>query len=144
MVPHVMLSQIKRVREFNEELIGQLFSQIGAEHVIPNRRFFEDEKNILLVAYGNSQPRGFLYAYLLEDIKGEQPKMFLYSIDVLESHRRKGIGTELIGVLKRVAKENSCSKIFVITNKSNVAAMALYKNTGGLFESDDDVVFVYQ
>jgi GNAT superfamily N-acetyltransferase len=140
----MMQVEIKRIREFDEKLIAQLFLQIGVKNIVPNRLFFKDEKNILLVAYDRSQPCGFLYAYLLDDIRRDRGKLFLYSIDVFESHRNEGVGTQLIGALKQVAEEHSCNEIFVITNKNNVAAVKLYEKTGGSAEHDDDVVFVYQ
>ena len=34
-------------------------------------------------------------------------------------------------------------KMFVITNKSNKAAIELYKSSGAISENDDDIVFVY-
>ncbi len=69
--------------------------------------------------------------------------MFLYSIDVFPDYQRRGIATQLIAELKRLASANDCSEIFVPTDKSNGPAVGLYQKTGGHVENDDDVVFIY-
>ena len=138
-----MAIEIKQIRTFDEGLVTKLFSRIGGKNIHPNHHFFEDEKNILLVAYTNAEPCGFLYGYLLESLRSKQPKLFLYSIDVIEQHRRKRVGTKLIEALKEIAREHSCHEIFVLTNRSNLAAMRLYETTGGSIENNDDVLFVY-
>jgi ribosomal protein S18 acetylase RimI-like enzyme len=102
-----------------------------------------NRKAVLLVAYRENVPCGFLYAYLLDSPNSVQPKMFLYSIDVFENHQRGGIGTCLIRYLKRIGKRENCSEIFVLTNRSNNAAMKLYESTGGKKDNTDDVMFVY-
>jgi ribosomal protein S18 acetylase RimI-like enzyme len=134
---------IKRITAFHPELVLELFSKIEATHIEPNRLFFDDEKNILLVSYLEHEPGGFLYAYTLEDIKSNQSKIFLYSIDVFHPFRRQGIASSLIEALKMIAREKGCREIFVMTNKANLAAMRLYEKTGGSVENNDDVLFVY-
>ena len=69
--------------------------------------------------------------------------MFLYSIDVFRDYRRQGIAGRLIIELKKLAKENRCSEIFVMTNQSNGPAMELYTKTGGRVANGDDILFVY-
>jgi len=107
-----------------------------------NSKFFLDNKNIILIAISNNKIVGYLYAYLLDSIDIDLPKMFLYSIDVIKDYREKGIGKALISRLKIIAKERKCSEIFVITNKSNKAAINLYHSSKGIFEADDDIVFI--
>jgi GNAT superfamily N-acetyltransferase len=57
--------------------------------------------------------------------------VFLYEIGVVEQHRRKGIGRALIEHLIATAKADGCWKMSVPTNRSNKAAMALYRSAGG-------------
>jgi ribosomal protein S18 acetylase RimI-like enzyme len=135
---------IKQIQKFDKELVASLFLKAGEDrNISPAAVFFGDSNNILLVAYTNGIPSGFLYAYVLKSLKTAYPKMFLYSIDVFESCRRKGIASKLITALKKLAKINKCSEIFVMTNKGNEAAMKLYVKTGGKVENNDDVLFVY-
>jgi ribosomal protein S18 acetylase RimI-like enzyme len=139
-----MDTRIKRIREFDKDLVALLFVKAGEDQNInPATGFFNDANNILLVAYKGGIPAGFLYAYILPGLKTPNPKMFLYSIDVFVDFQRQNIATELIGELKNIAFTTGCSEIFVLTNKSNKPAMNLYLKTGGIMENNDDVLFVY-
>ncbi|MCP4548068.1 MAG: GNAT family N-acetyltransferase, partial [bacterium] len=65
-------------------------------------------------------------------------------MEVAESHRRKGIGRALIGRLKEEVRDRDVMKMWVITERSNTAAVHLYESTGGLAqEHDDTVIFEY-
>jgi ribosomal protein S18 acetylase RimI-like enzyme len=135
---------IKRIEKFDKGLVALLFTNAGEDRNLdPAAGFFSDSNNILLVAYTNGIPSGFLYAYILSSLKTPYPKMFLYSIDVFENFRRKGIASKLITELKKLANLDHCSEIFVMTNKSNEPAMDLYTKTGGSIENNDDILFVY-
>ena len=65
-----------------------------------NAYILSDEHNYLLAAYRDEELAGFLLAYELERLDSDHPMMFLYTIDVLPGHRRKGIGRSLINELK--------------------------------------------
>jgi len=56
--------------------------------------------------------------------------VYIYDLGVLEDHRRKGIATELVQMLKQVAKEIGAYIIFVQADKPDVAAIRLYESLG--------------
>ncbi|MCP4569520.1 MAG: GNAT family N-acetyltransferase, partial [FCB group bacterium] len=65
-------------------------------------------------------------------------------MEVAESHRRKGIGRALIGRLKEEVRDRDVMKMWVITERSNTAAVHLYESTGAVpQEVEDAVVFEY-
>jgi ribosomal protein S18 acetylase RimI-like enzyme len=135
---------IKRISGYDKDLVALLFTKAGeGQNLDPSPGFFTDPNNILLAAYTGGTPSGFLYAYVLTGLKTPYPKILLYSIDVFKEYQRRGVGRLLITELKELARTKRCSEIFVITNRSNEAAMQLYARTGGVMESGDDVVFVY-
>lgn len=138
-----MSTEIRYIKAYDEHLIRTLFAHIKLDFITPNRNFFNSERNILLVAFASNKPVGFLYAYLLEDLKSNRSSIFLYSIDVFEGFRQKGIGTMLIEYLKDCARIRHCRKVFVLTENINLPAMQLYEKTGGVRQSPDDVLFVY-
>jgi ribosomal protein S18 acetylase RimI-like enzyme len=140
----IMETIIKRIEKLDRDLVALLFQKCGEDkNIEPTAGFFTDPKNILLVAYSDGIPSGFLYSYILSSLKTPHPKLFLYSIDVFADYRRQKTASMLIAELKRVAFRNNCSEIFVLTNKSNEPAMNLYQKTGGKIENNDDVIFVY-
>ena len=137
-----MDTQVSRITKFEGILIKHLFEKVD-EPAEPNPRFFEDEKNIMLVSRTNGAVSGFLWAFILDSPNRPFPKMFLYSIDVFEQFRRQGIATLLIRHLKDIARAHNCHKMFVPTSKNNLAAVALYRRTGGIAQNDDGVSFEY-
>jgi ribosomal protein S18 acetylase RimI-like enzyme len=93
----------------------------------------------MVVAYEGEDVAGMAYGHVLPRPDGAPPKALLYSIDVLEEHRRKGVGAALV----RAFREAAPGPLWVVTNASNEAAMRLYAATGGVRPHEDDVVFVY-
>lgn len=138
-----MDTQVSRITKFEGNTIKQLFEKADESHTEPNPEFFEDEKNIMLVSRTDGALSGFLWAYILDSPNRPFPKMFLYSIDVFEPFKRRGIATLLIQHLKEIAQVHNCYKMFVPTSKNNLPAVALYQRTGGIALTDDDVGFTY-
>jgi len=103
--------------------------------------FLSDESNILLVAEVDGKPVGQALGYILKRWDVTPSKLFLYSIDVLESHRQHGIGRKLIDRFRQIGREYGCTITFVITSESNLPAMQLYQATGARRNNLDDVVF---
>ena len=102
--------------------------------------FLRDKSNILLVAEVDGKPVGQVLGYILKRWDAKPSKLFLYSIDVLESHRLRGIGRNLIDRFRQIGRECGCTITFVITNESNLPAMGLYQTTGAKRNDLDDVV----
>jgi ribosomal protein S18 acetylase RimI-like enzyme len=109
-----------------------------------NADFLSDPRNYLLAAYVDGAFAGFLYGYELARLEREAPMMFLYSIDVLPAHRKKGVGKRLIEELKSICIRRGFMKMYVITGDGNEAAMNLYRSAGGARPAGDDVVFVWE
>jgi ribosomal protein S18 acetylase RimI-like enzyme len=69
--------------------------------------------------------------------------LFVYEIEVLPEFRRSGIGRQLMtSVVAAAAREGADT--FLLTNRSNVAATALYRSVGGQIESGDEQMFEFR
>jgi aminoglycoside 3-N-acetyltransferase I len=134
---------VKRLDKGDEDPAREVVAAFWPE-ARPNDEFFTKETNYLLVAYVDGAFAGFLYAYELERLETARPMVFLYSVDVLESYRRRGIATRLIEKLKRICAGRNVSKMYVLTDEANVAAMKTYRSTGGERVLPDNVLFVYK
>ena len=107
-------------------------------------RFLASRDNVLIVATMDGVPVGFLLAYLLDRADRDQQMMFLYEIGVAESHRRRGVGTQMISELKTICWAQNVMKMWVPTGRSNVAATRLYASTGASpLPSGDEVTYAY-
>ena len=134
---------VKRLRKGDEDPAREVVAAFWPEAQL-NGEFFAKDTNYLLAAYVDGAFAAFLYAYELERLETARPMVFLYSVDVLEAYRRRGVATHLIEELKRICAERNVSKMYVLTDEANVAAMRTYQSTGGKRVSPDNVLFVYK
>ncbi len=68
----------------------------------------------------------------------------MYDMEVAGSRRRNGIGKAFIGRLGEEVRDRDVMKMWVITERSNTAAVHLYESTGGVAQAHDDtVIFEY-
>ena len=75
---------------------------------------------------------------------GEPSRLFVYEVGVEPDARRRGVATELLRELERIARARGIRNGFVLTNESNEAAMGLYRSLGGVRPSSDDVLFDFE
>jgi ribosomal protein S18 acetylase RimI-like enzyme len=93
-----------------------------------------DPRTLMLVAFDGATPVGFVLAYELPRRHGDRAKLFLYEVDVAESHQRRGIGSALLARLAELAQERGIRIGFGLTDPGNGPANALYRSAGGATE----------
>jgi ribosomal protein S18 acetylase RimI-like enzyme len=106
--------------------------------------YLADPLCILLVAEVDGEPVGQIVGHVLKRWDSKSPMLFLYSVDVVESHRRKGIARGMIQEFLRIGREAGCGSSFVFTNESNGPAMEMYQSLGGIRTNPDDVMFEWE
>ena len=106
--------------------------------------FLSDSSNLLIVAKIAARVVGALIAHRLARLDSQRAQILLYEIDVHPDARRRGVASAMIETLKDLARESGASEIWVITNKSNQAAIQLYRAAGGVAKHDDDIVFEFK
>jgi ribosomal protein S18 acetylase RimI-like enzyme len=99
--------------------------------VAATRRFLADEANVLLLAYVDGSPAGFVSATELWHPDEPDPELFLNELAVDMAHRGRGIGRALVAELWRVAQELGCRGMWVLTDDDNAAANKVYRAAGG-------------
>lgn len=103
-------------------------------------RFLSYEKNYIYIALDNEKVVGFAFGYILDTFYSE-PMFYLHSIDVADSYKRKGIGKSIMNKMMEDCKVQGIKECFLITNKSNIPAVNLYRSIGGKPLNDDDIVY---
>jgi ribosomal protein S18 acetylase RimI-like enzyme len=141
--------RIELIKEVHTAFINQLNSLFdeGAEwDSQQGEKFLNDSNNALFVAFLENQAVGFLTANRLQRFDKRGAEVLLYEIGVREDARQQGIGKALIREVKLWAKETGADEVWVLTNRSNTAAVALYLSTGGKTESEtpDEVMFNFK
>jgi len=112
--------------------------------VLPDetRRLLEDERHHLLLGYVDDRPAGFLSAVEVFH-PDKRSELFLNEVAVMEEARRRGVARALVDELKRIGHERGCVSMWVLTDEDNVAAMRLYRSTGGVWSGEPTVMFEY-
>ena len=94
-----------------------------------------DPRTLLLVAFDGELPAGFVLAHELPRRHGDRAELFVYELDVVETHRRRGIASALLARLGELARERDIRTGFVLTEPDNGPANALYRDAGGAAEA---------
>lgn len=84
-----------------------------------------------------------MIAYRLQRFDALRAGVLLYGIGVEPAYQRRGIGRALIEACKDWARSVGAHEVWVLTERSNPAAVALYQSTGGVEESPGTLMFVY-
>lgn len=119
--------------------------QPGDENVVRALRTYEgegdpegllaDSRTLMLVAFDGDRPVGFVLAHELPRRHGDPAKLFVYEVDVAESHRRRGIATALLERLAELARARGIRTGFVLTEPDNGPANSLYRDLGAATEA---------
>src|SRR5690242_20593576 len=88
-------------------------------------RTLREPTHHLLLAYAGDDPVGFVSGVEVTH-PDKHTEMMLYELGVDEPHRRRGIGRSLVKALADLAAERGCPTMFVLTERSNEAAIATY------------------
>jgi ribosomal protein S18 acetylase RimI-like enzyme len=95
---------------------------------VQHRELLDDPHAIFLVAFDGDEEIGFALAHDLPRRHGNVRQLFVYEVDIVESHRRRGIGRALLEHLA----ELGIREAFVLTEPDNEAASGLYESIGGI------------
>jgi ribosomal protein S18 acetylase RimI-like enzyme len=102
--------------------------------------FLSDPANYLLLALEGGRVVGSLNGYALRHPHRHEPAFLLYEIDVRSECRNRGIGTALVESFVAQGRAEGAFEVWVVTNQSNPAAMAMYSQCGLRRPNPDDVM----
>jgi len=114
------------------------------EHLSALKEFLSRPNNILIGAYDDNQTVGIGIGYVLDRTETGSPMFYIHDIEVAAHVRRQGVGCKIIDVFIRLARKAGALKMFVITDRDNVAAMALYESAGAKAMLTDDLVYEWR
>jgi ribosomal protein S18 acetylase RimI-like enzyme len=106
-------------------------------------RFLSDPRHLLAVAVDAGIVVGFASAVLYEHPDKPCPELWINEVGVAPAHQRRGIGQRLINALLDAARRAGCHEAWVLTDRSNDAAIGLYASTGGHETPGNHVMFTF-
>jgi ribosomal protein S18 acetylase RimI-like enzyme len=100
------------------------------------REFLEDPRHHIAVAIDDGLVVGF--ASGVHYIHPDKPaELWINEVAIAPTHRRRGLGKAVVRALLEVGRAHKCKVAWVLTDRSNVAAMALYSSVGGTEGADE-------
>jgi len=94
------------------------------ERLLGNRAF------VALVALDGDRVIGALAGYELAKFEQERSEFYIYDLAVAETHRRRGVATDLIAAFRDIAAQAGGWVVFVQADHGDDPAIALYSKLG--------------
>jgi aminoglycoside 6'-N-acetyltransferase I len=134
-----MALEIKVLKPGDDNVLMTVAADVFDNPVAPDlvREFLEDPRHHIAVAIDDGTVVGFASAvhYVHPD---KPPQMWINEVAVAPTHRRQGLGKAVLRSLFEVGQAHNCTVAWVLTDKANIAAMALYSSIGGAEGADDE------
>jgi aminoglycoside 6'-N-acetyltransferase I len=106
--------------------------------------FLADPRHHLVVAVEDGLVVGFVSAVHYVHPDKALPELWINEVSVTASHRGRGLGTRLLHSLLDVARGLGCAEAWVLTDRTNTAAMRLYPAAGSTEPPSDHVMFTFR
>jgi ribosomal protein S18 acetylase RimI-like enzyme len=132
-----MTIEIKVLQRGDESVLRNLAPGVFDNPIDPEltREFLEDPRHHIAVAIDDAVVVGFASGvhYIHPD---KPPELWINEVGVAPTHHHRGLGKAVLRALFEVGRAHNCKVAWVLTDRSNVAAMALYSSVGGTEGSD--------
>ncbi|HSL44601.1 MAG TPA: GNAT family N-acetyltransferase [Anaerolineales bacterium] len=107
------------------------------------QEFLTDPRHRLMVALDQDVVVGFVSAVIYLHPDKFAPELWINEVGVAPTHQRQGIGKALLQAILEHAKQAGCTEAWVLTERENTAAMALYKSLQGVETRPDPTMFTF-
>ena len=108
------------------------------------QEFLNDPRHRLVIALDGHLVVGFVSAVIYLHPDKPAPELWINEVGVAPTHQRQGIGKRLLQAALENAKQAGCTEAWVLTERTNEAAMAMYKSAGGDETLPDPTMFTFK
>jgi len=133
------MAVVIRVLERGDESVLETVAQDVFDNPIQPalaRAFLDDDRHHIAVAVDDGCVVGF--ASGVDYIHPDKPReLWINEVGVALTHRGKGLGKAVLQALLNAGKAKGCRAAWVLTDRGNKGAMALYTSAGGAEGVDD-------
>lgn len=105
--------------------------------------FLGDPRHHLVVAIEEDVVVGFISSVHYVHPDKPRPELWINEVGVAPPAQGRGIGKALLAAVLRLGREAGCAEAWVLTERSNAAAMHLYASLGGVADPGETVLFSY-
>lgn len=140
------MTQIKLLGPNDFEYLSNVAANVFDDPIIPAsaQEFLGDPRHRLVVAIDNEVVVGFVSSVIYVHPDKTAPELWINEVGVAPTHQGQGVGKMLMQRTLEEAKRAGCSEAWVLTDRGNQAAMALYKSVGGIEDVPDSTMFTFE
>jgi aminoglycoside 6'-N-acetyltransferase I len=140
-----MATEIRILRPGDEAVLANVAPDVFDDPIDERAAaaFLDDPRHHVTVAIDDGFVVGFASAVLYVHPDKPRPELWINEVGVAPTHHRRGIARELLDALLEVGRAADCSEAWVLTDRSNEAAMRLYASVGGQEAPSDQVMFTF-
>ncbi len=138
--------EIKLLSLTDSDILNNIANDVFDDPIVPSstQEFLNDPRHRLVVALDNSVIVGFVSAVIYLHPDKPASELWIIEIGVAPRHQRQGLGKKLLQYLLDHAKQSGCTEAWVLTDRENIAAMAMYKSAGGMETLPDPTMFTFE
>jgi GNAT superfamily N-acetyltransferase len=128
-----MQVEVRVLRSGDEAVLARVAEDVFDNPIDPNltREFPADPRHHIAVALDDGVVVGF--ASGLHYVHPDKPaELWINEVGVAPPHRRQGVGGRLMAALLAYGRGLGCVNAWVLTDRDNEAAKALYAKSGGV------------
>jgi ribosomal protein S18 acetylase RimI-like enzyme len=133
-----MAVEIKVLQRGDEAVLMNVAPEVFDNPIDPEltREFLADPRHHIAVAIDDGLVVGFASGvhYVHPD---KPPELWINEVGLAPTHQRRGLGKAVLNALLEVGRAHKCTAAWVVTDRTNIAAMALYSSAGGTEGADD-------
>jgi GNAT superfamily N-acetyltransferase len=137
--------EFKVLERGQESVLARVAPEVFNNPIDPTlvKRFLADPRHHIAVAIEKGVVIGF--ASGLDYIHPDKPREFwINEVGVSPAHRRKGVGSGVLRALLDHAWEIGCDTAWVLTDRYDEPARALYSSSGGRRAEGDPLAYEFK
>ena len=138
--------EIKMLGPTDTHLLDRVADDVFDDPIVksPAQEFLSDPRHRLVVALDEDVVIGFVSAVIYLHPDKPAPELWINEIGVAPTHQRQGIGKRLLQAILEHAKQAGCIEAWVLTERDNMPAMAMYRSIGAEETLPDPVMFTFR
>ena len=125
--------EIKLLASTDSHYLNDVADDVFDDPIVESaaQEFLNDPRHRLVIALDNNIVVGFVSGVIYVHPDKPAPELWINEIGVAPTHQRHGIGKRLLQAVLEDARQAGCTEAWVLTERTNEAAMAMYKSAGG-------------
>lgn len=105
------------------------------------KRILEDKDHHIIVAEEDGRIVSSCVCVIISNLThNQQPYAFVENVITDEKHRKRGLATECLKYAKKIAQNENCYKIMLLTGSKNESTLDFYRQAG--YNSEDKTAFI--